>query len=94
MWQSPALGESGHNDGGDSHTRLPGHCEPVTDVTGVAIPRLEERGLNDEGDSHASVRYFLGMTVLLFVLFFFSETAPFSAVRQAKLGLSRDEPGL
>ena len=43
-WQSPALGESGHNDGGDSHTRLPGHCEPVTDVTGVAIPRLEEPG--------------------------------------------------
>ena len=24
--------------------RIPGHCEPVTDVTGVAIPRLEEPG--------------------------------------------------
>ena len=21
--------------------RIPGHCEPVTDVTGVAIPRLD-----------------------------------------------------
>ena len=33
-----------------------GHCEPVTDVTGVAIPRLEKPGLDDEGDSHTSLR--------------------------------------
>ena len=56
------------------------HCEPVTDVTGVAIPPIFRVGIRRfpfrPGDSHASVRYFLGMTVLLFVLFFFSETAP------------------
>ena len=27
----------------------------MTDVTGVAIPRLEERGLDDEGDSHTRI---------------------------------------
>ena len=28
--------------------RIPGHCEPVTDVTGVAISRIEAPFLMDE----------------------------------------------
>ena len=53
----------------------------VTDVTGVAIPpdfssRYQEVSLLTGGFPRQCAHW-LGMTVLLFVQFFFSETAPY-----------------
>ena len=53
----------------------------MTDVTGVAIPpdfssRYQEVSLLTGGFPRQCAHW-LGMTVLLFVQFFFSETAPF-----------------
>ena len=46
-----------------------GHCEPVTDVTGVAISNFSgisrifgKKMFENPGDCHASVRYFFAMT--------------------------------
>ncbi len=52
--------------------RIPGHCEPVTDVTGVAIPKIDALGNNalqiapgkSGGFSHQRA-LLLRMTVLL-----------------------------
>ena len=51
------------------------HCEPVTDVTGVAIPRIDEKTLKIR-EIPTPVVNRLGMTVLLFVQYYFCETAP------------------
>ena len=53
----------------DNHQR---HCEPVTDVTGVAISGVagsKARTFHHASDSHEVVRYFFGMKAPLFVQF-------------------------
>ena len=49
---------------GDSHTRIPGHCEPVLKLVWQS-PSIEENGLDDEGDSHESSAHWFGMTCYL-----------------------------
>ena len=60
----------------------------MTDVTGVAIPpdfssRYQEVSLLTGGFPRQCAHW-LGMTVLLFVQFFFSETAPFQGSKLSR----------
>ena len=58
------------------------HCEPVTDVTGSQSPPRFFDGIRRfsllTGGFPRQCTHWLGMTVLLFVHFYFSETAPVS----------------
>ena len=58
------------------------HCEPVTDVTGVAIPPTFwmhfGKHSHSTGGFPRQCAHWLGMTVLLFVQLYFNETAPFA----------------
>ena len=67
------------------------HCEPVTDVTGVAIPPTFwmhfGKHSHSTGGFPRQCTHWLGMTVLLFVQLYFNETAPF--LRNVFLSASR-----